>query len=64
MRTLSKDELRDRRRAAHAAMNAAREQQLQLRGKENTAARCEWAWIFQKCRKEFNRLHRITEVRA
>jgi hypothetical protein len=64
MLTLSKDELRDRRRATYAAMTTAREQQQQLRGKENTAARCEWAWIFQKCRKEFNRLCRITEVRA
>lgn len=64
MRTLTKDELRDRRRAAYAAMDTARSMQQQLRGVENTDARVEWSWIFQKCRKEFRRLCRQAGVPA
>ncbi len=64
MRTLSRDELRDRRRVAYAAMQAARAQQQELRGVENRDARCEWSWIFEKCRKEFRRLCRLAGVPA
>jgi hypothetical protein len=64
MRTLSRDELRDRRRAAYAAMDTARSMQQQLRGVQNTDARVEWSWIFHKCRKEFRRLCRQAGVPA